>query len=213
MNSINSASLTQNIGVNLGAVSGTTVKITATVGNVNNAAGNTVEMKFNGTTVKRFLTWARAPLSYTLIDAKTATVTAPAPSGSGVSTLQFKYYYNGTGAAYVDFARFNYRRQPGISLVASWAFRGLRNQRTCLRVQNASYSCKVPVPVCTVWDITDPLTPISLQGNLSGSTYTFTRAGNSLKEFISFDGSAIRHAGCSSQQSYCQPRPAWPASN
>jgi hypothetical protein len=185
MNSVNSASLIQAMNVNLGPVSGPNVKITTNVGNINIAGGNTVEVKFNGTTIKNF-TLDQAPLNYLLVATSGETLTAPAPSGSGTSTLQYRYYYNGPGSAYVDFARFNYRRLPifpgGQLAFRDWETAGLPAG------QNAAYSLQNANASLQVWDITDPLQPINLQGSLSGSTYTFTRAGNSLKEFISFDG-------------------------
>lgn len=185
MNSINSASLTQNIPVTLGAVSGPTVKITTTVGNINNAAGNTVEMRFNGSIVNNF-SLGQAPYNYLLIASESGSFNAPAPPGSGVSSLQFRYYPNGTGAAYMDFVRFNYRRQP-IFPGGQLAFRDW--ETTALAAgQNASYSLQNAGAGLQVWDVTNPLEPVNLQGSLSGSTYTFTREGKSLKEFISFDG-------------------------
>ncbi len=186
MNSVNSASLTQTMNVNLGAVSGSNVKITTSVGNINNSSSNTVEVKFNGTVIKNF-SLGQAPLNYLLIASSSETLTAPAPGGNGTSSLQFRYYPNGSGAAYVDFARFNYRRQPifpgGQFAFRDWETAGLPAG------QNASYTLQNANTGLQVWDITDPLTPVNLQGSLSGSNYTFTRAGNSLKEFISFDGS------------------------
>lgn len=41
-----------------------------------------------------------------------------------------------------------------------------------------------------VWDITDFLNPIRVQGSMSGSAYTFISEANTKKDFISFNGNA-----------------------
>jgi hypothetical protein len=38
-----------------------------------------------------------------------------------------------------------------------------------------------------VWDITDPLSPVKMQGNISGSTLRFVNDGSRLREYISFN--------------------------
>ncbi len=186
MNSINTASLTQTMNMNLGPVSGSSVQITTSVGNISNVGGNTVDMRFNGTSVRSF-SLGQAPLNYLLIASDGGTFTAPAPSGNGTSALQFRYYPNGsgTGAAYVDFARINYRRQP-VFPGSQFTFRDW--ETTALTTgQNAAYALQNANANLRVWDITNPLEPVNLQGSLSGSTYTFTREGKSLKEFVAFD--------------------------
>lgn len=42
----------------------------------------------------------------------------------------------------------------------------------------------------TVWDVTDPLHPVRINGSLSGNTYTFNRDASMLHDYIAFDGSS-----------------------
>lgn len=183
MNSINTATLTQNIPVTLGPVTGS-VKISATVGNTNTSAGNQVQMRFNGGPATVF-SLGMAPADYTMISLVTSASTEPEPA-DGSSTLQFRYLPAGNGAAYVDYARFNYRRKPifqgGQLAFRDWQTAGLpAGQYAAYTLQNAPAGLQV-------WDITNSLQPVALQGTAAGGSYTFSRAGNSLKEFIAFDG-------------------------
>lgn len=185
MNSINSASLIRSMNFNLGPVSGSTVKISTNVGNINSTGGNALEMKFNGSTVNTF-SLGQAPQNYLMIAASSGTYNAPAPAGSSPSTLQFRYYPNGTGAAYIDFVRINYRRQP-VFPGGQLAFRDWETTAVPAG-ENAAYTLQNTGAGLQVWDITNPLEPVNLQGSSSGGNYSFTREGKTLKEFVAFDG-------------------------
>ncbi len=45
-----------------------------------------------------------------------------------------------------------------------------------------------------VWDVTDPIHPILMQGSLSGSTYSFTQNANMLHEFVAMNNEALYSA-------------------
>jgi hypothetical protein len=42
-----------------------------------------------------------------------------------------------------------------------------------------------------VWDVTDPLTPVRMQGNLSGSEFRFVNDCSRLREYIAFNGNSF----------------------
>lgn len=183
MNPVNSATLTQNITVNLGAVTDS-MKISTVVGNVNIQSGNQVQLRYNNGPVTSLS--LPVPGSYSLIDTRPATLLVPPPA-NGPSTLQFKYIPNGNGVGYIDYVRFNYRRQP-LFPGGQFAFRDWKTT-TLAAGENASYTLQNAPSTLQVWDITNNLAPVQLQGTTGANTYTFSREGNSLKEFIAFDGS------------------------
>lgn len=184
MNSMNNASWIQNFSVGLGPVAGPIV-ISSVVGNINSAAGNTLRMSFNNSTVKNFVL-NQAPVDYLLIDSGMSTDSVQAPSGNGPFPLQFRYNPAGNGSAYIDYVRFNYRRQP-IFPGRQLAFRDWQTA-SLPAGQVASYTLQNAPSSLQVWDISNPLSPVNLNGTSSGGSYTFTRAGGNLKEFFAYDG-------------------------
>lgn len=185
MNSMVSPTPSQTINLNLGALTSDPIKLATYVGNVNTAGGNSLQLKFNGNLVKSF-SLGQAPAGYLAADVEPADITVPAPANGAVS-LQFTYLPNGTGAAYIDYVRLNYRRQllfAGNQL----AFRDWETT-TLASGENASYTIQNAPSAIRVWDITNPLNPVALNGTAGSGSYTVTREGHSLKEFIAFDES------------------------
>ncbi|WP_118972152.1 type IX secretion system sortase PorU [Taibaiella koreensis] len=185
MNTIGITNPSQTINVNLGAAVGK-IAIKTNVGNINTAAGNSLSMSFNNVPVKNF-SLGLAPDDYVLVSSVTSVDSVNAPGASGSVPLRFQYFPSGTGAAYIDYVRFNYRRQP-VYAGPQFAFRSWQSTAVAAG-DNVSYTLQSAPANLTVWDITNPLSPVSLQGSASGGSYTFSRAGKSLKEFIAFDGS------------------------
>lgn len=183
MNTFNSTSYIQNMSVDLGPVSGP-LNISTMVGNINSAGGNALHMSFNNSAVRTFMLGA-APVDNALIAVAPGADIVQPPAGNGPFPLQFRYQPAGSGTAYVDYVRFNYHRQP----VLQGKQLAFRNWQTAALPpgQNASYTLQNASPDLKVWDITNPLSPVNLDGTVAGGAYTFTRAGGSLKEFIAFD--------------------------
>src|SRR5690606_17290799 len=104
------------------------------------------------------------------------------------NNANFELQFNpGTSASrgYLDFIQLNYRR--ALSFYNSQMnFRDLNsvspNQIAQYKINNANQNLKV-------WDITDPLSPILMNGQLNGTVYQFNQVAGTLREFIAFDGS------------------------
>jgi hypothetical protein len=182
MSSVNTASQTQNLNIDLGPIAGP-VTLETTVGNTNDAGNNNLQLRVNSALVNNFTLAANGV--YTIMDAKTESfVLSPA---SGNLNIQFKYSPNGNGAAYIDYLRFNYKKNltlaQGQVAFREWGSAGLgAGQKAAFRIQNANAGTRV-------WEITNPLNPVALEGSLAGSEYTIAREGNRLREFVAFDGS------------------------
>lgn len=82
---------------------------------------------------------------------------------------------------WLDFIQLNFRRKLQYT-GAPLFFRDLRSTdhaATTFRIGNASGNF-------TVWDVTDPLRPVAIQGELNGQIYTFGVATEQLREFVAF---------------------------
>jgi hypothetical protein len=184
MNSINSASLTQNFNVNLGSVVDD-VNLSTYVSNAADAAG-TISIKYNGISLGLASMALSAGSGYFMMPKNFSASFSP-PSGN--FTLSYTYYTSGAGAGYIDYIRLNYRRQL-IFPSAQLAFRDW-NTASLPTGQNAAYTIQNANANLKVWEITDPLNPISLNGTLNSNSLTIVRPGHQLREFITFDGSQL----------------------
>lgn len=86
---------------------------------------------------------------------------------------------------YLNYLELLTRRQLSFSLgqlnFRDWQSVGLGNN-AIFQVQNANSNL-------SIWDITNPLSPVKINGNLNGTTYSFIRDASTLHEYIAFDGS------------------------
>ncbi len=179
MNSAGPSTLTQNLSMNLGSHTGP-VKVEAYVGNTSDATGNNLRMRINGEQVENFSLGAINETTIIAVSQKNFEIT---PSGNTLN-IQLKYEPAGNGVAYLDYIRCNYKRPLTFSngQLDFRAFQSINAGQAGYRLQGATGSVKV-------WDITRPLEPVALTGQLEGNTLRFTRPGDSLREFIAFDGS------------------------
>ena len=106
------------------------------------------------------------------------------------NALSIQIQYNpaiSTGKGYLDYLELNWRSelsfQNGQMNFCDWNSVGSGNIVN-YQLQNASNNI-------VVWDITDPITPTRMNGNLSGSTYSFNQSASFLHEFVAFDGSSF----------------------
>jgi hypothetical protein len=183
MNSINAATLTKTFPVSLGNVIDN-VKLTTIVGSVNDAS-STIAMSYpnNGATGNFYFTLSPSIGTNYFITPQSKDVTFK--PGSPNFNITYQYSTGGTGAGYIDYLRFNYRRQPvfpgGQLVFRDW------NTASLPAGQNASYTLQNANANVKVWDITDPLSPVALNGTSGGSTFTFVRPGHRLHEFVAYD--------------------------
>ena len=178
MNSINPASTTQTFAVNLGTVDGS-VNMTTSVANICDQ-GSTIGIKVNNTYPYSFSLPANG-----IATAAVGTRTFPF-SATGAFNIQYIYNTGGTGAGYIDYIQLNYKKilqfQSGQMSFRDWnTFLQPAGQNAAYNIQNASSTLKV-------WEVTDPLNPINLNGTLNGNIYTIVRPEHTLREFIAFDG-------------------------
>lgn len=101
-------------------------------------------------------------------------------SGSlNFSVVYQKYVSNAKG--YIDFIEVNTRRALRLNGGAQLAFRDWRSvgpgSIAQFNLDNASGATRV-------WDVTDMLNPVLMQGTLSGSTYSFRSDASQLREYI-----------------------------
>lgn len=101
---------------------------------------------------------------------------------SGILNFSILYQKNVANAkGYIDYVEVNTRRALRINSGAQLSFRDWRSVApgsvAQFNVENASGATRV-------WDVTDMLNPELVQGNLSGSTYSFRSQAAQLREYI-----------------------------
>lgn len=183
MNSSTGLNSGTSFNMSLGSLTGP-VEADVSVGNVCEGNGNEITMKINGVQVQDLNIDGQGGnffYGYKTINF----LFSPASPDLNV---QFSYNPHGnSGSGYIDYVQLNYERPltftSGQMAFRNWESAGLAaGQDAGYKIGNASSGLKV-------WDITNPLKPIALNGQLVNNSYQFTRPGNSLKEFIAFDGS------------------------
>ncbi|HET8572776.1 MAG TPA: type IX secretion system sortase PorU [Edaphocola sp.] len=184
MNSQTGMPSSTNINMDLGAVEDS-VYTRMHVANVNDASGNILSMKINGQTVQtsNLNTNINSNVVYYYTDQTPVFTFVP---GTAHLNITFNYTPAGNGSAYIDFIEMNYKRPLNFS-GKELAFRNWKSA-ALPAASKAGYTISNASPDLKVWDITNPLKPIALNGTLSGSNYKFTRNGGELHEFIAFSG-------------------------
>jgi hypothetical protein len=182
MNTMNPASLSQNINFNLGS-NIDSVFIATRVGSNNNSDGY-INIKVNNNNISEGATGnisARVENQYV----RTKYYERKFLLNSSTANFSYQYSSSGSGSAYIDFASINYKK--ALSLAGEWfSFRNLTTASTNATdvigytIQNATNG--------VVWDVTDAQNPVNLLGTYSGNNYTFSTPGGKLKEFVAFRG-------------------------
>lgn len=109
-----------------------------------------------------------------------------APTIGGVANVQLTYLPGeSTARGYLDYIEVINRRPialiNGLTVFRDWNSVANGNM-AAFTVQNANGNTNV-------WDITNPLIPIRINGNLQGSVYNFNRDASQLHQYVAFDGS------------------------
>jgi hypothetical protein len=92
------------------------------------------------------------------------------------------------GKGYLNYIEVNARRQLNISGQQQLLF---RDWRSVGAGNIANYQIQGAGPNTQVWDITDPLSPVRMNGSLNGGTYSFTQEASMLHEFAALNGSEL----------------------
>jgi hypothetical protein len=92
--------------------------------------------------------------------------------------------YGTNGKAYLDFIEINTRRQLIINACNQLSFRDWNSVHPSavaqFNIANANNNTKV-------WDVSNPILPLYINGTLSGTSYSFVQVANSLHEYICID--------------------------
>ncbi len=88
--------------------------------------------------------------------------------------------------AWLDYLEINVTRQ----LIHSGSLTSFRDPRVIGSGNVVAYALG-NAQNATVWDITNPLSPQRVQGQLQGSTFTFSSSGDTLREYLSFSGTSF----------------------
>lgn len=185
MNSMNGASLNQSFNIALGAVSGP-VTLETYVGNTSDAGNNNLRIHINGVQAADFNLGRQGDGSFMAVRSATGDSALTINPGTGNLNVQLVYTPGGNAMGYIDFLRFNYRRQLSMSGLSQLSFRDWKTavlgsgQSAAFKISDAGSRVKV-------WEVTNPLSPEALTGAWSGNDYTIVREGNRLREFIAFD--------------------------
>jgi len=178
-------SLSGNINFTLGPVIDTLDAI-ATLGNVSSSSSNSFAIILNGVTL------GNMPLG-------TATGSDQAvyengmewevPFGGNTGANFSLVYSPGASDArgYLNYIQLNYRR----ALTFTDVQMGFRDWNSVGAGKVAGYQISNASAATQVWDVTNPLSPIRMQGSLSGSTYSFSQDAAMLHEFIAMNGTNL----------------------
>ncbi len=101
-------------------------------------------------------------------------------------TLQHNATGNSTSDGYVDYIAVNAWR----NLVFSGSQMSFRNPDASINNKVYEYRLSNASQQVQVWNVSDPVTPQRVKGQLQGSTYTYKTYGSPNNEFIAFNGSS-----------------------
>lgn len=114
------------------------------------------------------------------------TVTCPMSGNSTQVKLTHVGVSGTTSIGYVDYIEVNAWR----SLVFTGSEMLFRNPDASNVAKTYNYQLSGASAALQVWDVTDSIHPVKLNGQLAGSVYSFKVRGNLKNEFIAFDGTS-----------------------
>ncbi len=106
--------------------------------------------------------------------------------------LRFTFDYNkyvSNAKGYLDFIEVNVRRNLSFTPGTQLSFRDWRSVGTGAIAQFSISNANANL---NVWDVSNPLNPIKISGNLSGTNYSFTQDASSLHEYIATDNNFLK---------------------
>lgn len=111
----------------------------------------------------------------------------PVPQGN--TNVRFDYQPAANdGVGYVNFIEINTRRSLAFYNSQEFTF---RDWKTTGAGKIAAYNLGNANSSTQVWDVTNPLTPVRMNGTLNGSNYSFAREAGTLHEFAALNGTAL----------------------
>ena len=116
-----------------------------------------------------------------------AVVTCPVSGNNVKVTLKHVGVSGTTSVGYVDFIEVNAWRS--LAFTGSELF--FRNPEAAVASKTYNYQLSGASSSVQVWDVTDSIRPVKVNGQLSGSTYSFKVDGNVKNEFVAFDGTSF----------------------
>ncbi len=156
------------------------------------AANSTIVATLNGVPMGNALFDTPTPTAADiLLTHRAPTWTVPCNSSTANVTITFNAAAGDPSAkGYLDYIELNGRRNLNIGgnqlNFRDWSTTGA-GKITNYQLTNANGFTKV-------WDVTDHLHPIMMQGTLSGSTYSFTQNANMLHEFVAMNSEGLYSA-------------------
>lgn len=148
------------------------------------AAGSSFDVSVNGIALGT-LPYPAGTNENTLMQIKSMTKTAAINAATAAININFNP--SGSATGYLDYIEINARR-PLVITSDQLSFRDLQSVGTG---KVANYSLQNANGNTRVWDITNPQLPVILNGSLSGSTYTFSRPADVLREFAVLNGLSL----------------------
>lgn len=161
------------------------IKLRMPIGSRSFASSNLYTVKLNGQVINS------TPFGAVGVDEASnpiilSNINHKAPFNSTTATIELNYQPAVSSAkGYLDFIEINTRR----NLAFAGGQLSFRDTRTIGTGNIAAYTLANANSNTVVWDVTNPLLPIKMNGTLSGSNYVFTQDAAMLHEFIAFDGS------------------------
>jgi len=120
--------------------------------------------------------------------AQMATVTTSAPAASVSPQISYTFIpgsFNAQG--WLNWFEITATRSLSMNAVQQLLFR----DRASVASNRLSFSISQASASTQVWDITDPVTPLKMPGQLSGTDYTFINTGIRLREYVAFQETGL----------------------
>lgn len=161
------------------------VQLRAMFGSRSFSNGNVFSVKLNNNLLNSY-TFAAVGVSEEDSPILTESISFKKPASGSTISVEISYSPgDNTAKGYLNYVEVQGRRAlsfPGGQLsFRDWNSVGAGKVAT-YHLQNANGNM-------VVWDVTNPLQPVAMNGGLSGGVYSFTQDASRLHEFIGFDGS------------------------
>lgn len=174
----------QSFSFDLGQISDSST-LRVLLGSRSSQSGCSFTTSLNGQQLNKYFFPPVNTLSEEGIHISTQLLTQKLPVTPGTSSLTLQYAAVGIGRGYLNYIEWNTRRQL-TAYNGNFSFRDVASVGSGkvaeYQIQNANSNTEV-------WDVTHPLLPIKMKGNLVGTVYTYSQDASTLHEFVAFDGS------------------------
>lgn len=162
------------------------VKLRVSVASRSEVSGNQLAASLNNTPFANYIfSGVALEDDKDPVDAKYTDITLPL--NAATATVSMSYTASSEAIGYLNYIELNWRR-PLSFAGNNFSFRDLNSVGAGAI---AGYQLTGADASTQVWDVTDPTRPLRMQGNLSGSTYSFAQAASELREFVALNGSSF----------------------